>query len=326
VELKINWELRQRGAETTTGSSKALTTISSLVTIATPVVTVTAIFLTGKNSLPAAILAVYVCLLTTVVLLLLLGQERRHGSALCEQERRHAETIQVQEVRHTTQVEELSAEARRAARYQSAIIHIRNSFNSLANASWTVVEGDGSEEIFIRYVEDSIRFLAQAFSVITENACRVSVKITESVEGHATIHDIRVLTLCRSGDEPPEPASDDRIGNNTDFRAIFEEDLTYYLCNDLVAELARGYQNSHWTRQAIQSGNIKYKATIVWPIAAPRPLGHNVPPREVIGFLCVDTKTTDAFNDTFDVPIGSAFAGVLHLAIHRYRARHVPAP
>jgi hypothetical protein len=43
--------------------------------------------------------------------------------------------------------------------------------------------------------------------------------------------------------------------------------------------------------------------------------------REVIGFLCVDTLATNAFNETYDVPIGMAFAGGLHLALNRFRAR-----
>jgi len=311
VELKISWQLGRHADGQATTSSTYLTTIASLVSIATPVATVGAILLTGKSSIPVIILAVYFCLLTTAVLVLLTAQEVRHGKV-----------IQAQEVRHGQEMEAKNAEVKTATRYQLAITPLRTAFGCLANASWTVIEGDGSEEAFMRNLEDSLKALAHAYSIITDSPCRVSVKLTEAVDG-SPVHDIRVSTLCRS-ESQVESQADDRISNNTDFRAIVEDDLSYYRCNDLVAELAKGYQNSHWTPQAIGSGAIKYRATIVWPIARARPLGmRNIPQREVIGFLCVDTQSINVFNDTFDPPIGSAFAGVLHLAVHRYRARQM---
>ena len=39
----------------------------------------------------------------------------------------------------------------------------------------------------------------------------------------------------------------------------------------------------------------------------------------MIGFLCVDTMALNSFNETYDVPLGSAYVQALHLTMHRYR-------
>ena len=139
------------------------------------------------------------------------------------------------------------------------------------------------------------------------------------------IEDVHVHTLCRSDDEDPgELARYDRVDNNTDFKDIFEDNAAYFFRNDLPAELGKGYQNSHWDAKTIRLGEFKYRSTIVWPVAKPRPFGpHERERREIIGFLCVDSIETNTFNETYDVPIGMAFSGMLHVALSRFRARRI---
>ncbi len=117
----------------------------------------------------------------------------------------------------------------------------------------------------------------------------------------------------------------DLISNNTDFRHIFVENSLYFLCNDLPAQLNKGYQNSHWDEKLIQAGVYEYRSTIVLPIGKSRILNsqEGVPRREIIGFLCIDTQATNAFSATYDVPIGQAFAQALHLALSRFRSKRL---
>ncbi|EOD63689.1 hypothetical protein [Amycolatopsis vancoresmycina] len=349
--MRLILTFNEKGADHSPQRGAAiLATISALVTIATPVVTGIFLFLPSSSVVPTTVLAVYVCVLTTVLLLVLIRQgvyharqlqeqelrhseqdadcARRlaelgaqHGEQLREQEIRHAEQLRSQEVRHT---EQLSVQGR-AARYAPAMIPLRKSFGSLANASWTMLEGDRSEDTFIRHLQNSLQFLAESFSLITDNPCRTSIKVTSAPANGGHIYDGLVTTLCRSDEDELDYATTrDQIGNNTDFRQILEDGLAYFISNDLVAEISKGYQNSHWTPQVLQSHKFKYRATIVWPISRARARMSSSPsPQEVIGFLCVDTPMINSFHETFDVPIGMTFAGGLHLALNRFREQQM---
>lgn len=267
-----------------------LSHIATLISILTPLVTIAAFILTGNANIPATILAVYVCLLVTILILLLLRLEGRY---------------------------------RREARYAPAMIPVRKAFASLAEATWTMIEGNGSEEAFLLRLRESLRLIAETFSLITDTPCRASVKIISAGSPDAASHDIHVVTLCRSGDlEDTRTADRDRIGNNTDFRQIFVDNAPYFFSNDLVGQLASGYQNSHWDEKTIKERRYDYVATIVWPIG--RTIGANSrggARREIVGFLCVDTPAAGVLNETYDVPLGAAFAQALDLAIQRFRTR-----
>lgn len=269
-----------------------LSILAVLVTIITPLVVLVTFLLTHRTDIPATILAVYVCFLVFVLLFQLIRQEARY---------------------------------RREVRYAPAMIPARKAFGSLAAASWTLLEGDRSEESFLLHLRESLRFLAEAFSLITNETCRASVKMTSgSAIGDApgSALDVEVLTLCRNTEDEDEAQriERDRIGNNTDFRQIFTENAAYFFCNNLPAQLNKGYQNSHWDERTIQSKSFRYRATIVWPIGRSRNVDQRVlQQREIIGFLCVDTSATDVFSETYDVPLGAAFSQALHLTLRRFR-------
>ncbi|MCI0688955.1 MAG: hypothetical protein L0Y54_17250 [Sporichthyaceae bacterium] len=267
--------------------------ISVIVTVLTPVASVATVFLLDAASPPAAILALYVCALTTGLLGMLFWQQQRYH---------------------------------REARYAAAMIPLRKAFESLGEASWTVVEGHGSEDAFLFRLQEALRFLAEAFSAITDTPCRACVKITVvpgpiddalSYDG-----DVQIVTLARSAEvEERLRLEQDRVGNNTHFRRIFEGDVAYFFSNNLPALISKGYKNSHWDEQTIATGAFEYRATVVWPIARSRIVAQAPGRRQIIGFLCVDTLATDAFSETYDVPLGAAFAQALHLALHRFRSR-----
>jgi hypothetical protein len=270
-----------------------LSILAVLVTIITPLVVLITFLISHATSIPATILSVYACFLISTLLFMLIRQEVRY---------------------------------RREIRYAPAMVPLRKTFVSLADASWTLLEGDGSEESFLLHLRESLRFLAEAFSLITNETCRASIKMTSAsaigdAPGRAL--DVEVVTLCRNTEEDEAPHLErDRIGNNTDFRQIFTENDAYFFCNNLPAQLNKGYQNSHWDAHIIQTNAFDYKATIVWPIARSRRIDRRAPEqREIIGFLCVDTRATDVFNETYDVPLGAAFSQALHLTLLRFQDR-----
>jgi hypothetical protein len=310
VKLTLAWSSERDRKDDSSRASNLVGTLAAVVTILTPVVTVILIFVAGSPSTPATILAVYVCLVTTVLLWQLIKLDKIHKQQLIEQEARHSQQLIEQEVR-----------GGRMSRYAAAMGTLRKGFGCVASASWTMLEGDGSEETFTEHLRHSLQFLAELFSSVTEQPCRASIKMTSWPNHGTAIRDVVVYTLCRSDEEDIEYSPDgDLIRENTDFKRIFEENDAYFFCNDLPTELGKGYQNSHWDRATIQAQSFKYRATIVWPISRAR--ARMAPPskeREVIGFLCVDTPTINSFIETYDVPIGMAFAGGLHLALNRFR-------
>ena len=311
MKLTLTWSSERNRQDGGSSASHIIGMLAAVVTVLTPVFTIALIFFSESTSIPSTVLAVYVCIVTTVLLWQLAKLDKAHKQQFIEQESRHTQQLIEQEVR-----------CGRASRYAAAMAPLRKGFGCVANASWTMLEGDGSEETFTEHLRHSLQFLAELFSEVTEQPCRASIKMTSWQNNGTATGDVAIYTLCRSEEEDIEYSSDgDLIRENTDFKRIFEENDAYFFCNDLPAELGKGlYRNSHWDRATIQAQSFKYRATIVWPISRAR--ARMAPPskeREVIGFLCVDTPTTNAFIETHDVPIGMAFAGALHLALNRFR-------
>jgi hypothetical protein len=279
--------------DTRTKFWQLLSIVAVLVTIVTPIVALISFLISHTANVPSTILALYACFLIFVLLFLLIRQEARY---------------------------------RREIRYGPAMVPMHKAFESLANASWTLLEGNGSEDSFLVHLRDSLRFVAEAFSLITNETCRASIKMTSGGaigEAPDKAMDVEVVTLCRNTGEDEAPHGErDRIGNNSDFRQIFTGNTACFFSNNLPAQLNRGYQNSHWTEHVIQTKAFSYRATIVWPIARSRQIDRRAPQeRDVIGFLCVDTQAVDVFNETYDVPLGAAFSQALHLTLLRFRDR-----
>ena len=267
----------------------ALVRLSAVFGIVTPVGTIVMTIVTGSISAPAVILALYVCALTTFLVVLLIRMENR---------------------------------SHRELRYGPATMPVRKAFTAVASASWNLFQGDPSQEAFRLRLQESLRYFAEAFTLITGAKCRASIKLIQAplTPAHDEL-DIRVRTLCRDGTDTSRPPHEvDRIGDNTDFKQIFTEAKAYFICNDLPKQLSKGYHNSHWDARTFEEESFDYKATIVWPIERTEVAAfEGSSSREIIGFLCVDTLNTGAFHPTYDVALGGAFSQALHLALHQFR-------
>lgn len=245
---------------------------------------------TGKYAVPALIMSIYMCVLVTVLLFLLMRQERRYL---------------------------------REARYAAALLPLRKAFSEIASATWHLFnDNTPSEDAFRIRLRDSLRWLAESFTLITGSQCRACIKLIQAPADVASNHDFLVSTLCRDNEGAGPPRhSPDRIGDNTDFRQILAENSAAFFSNDLESMLAQGYRNSHWTDEVIRNKSFDYLATIVWPIeqGATSPYD-KAEQREIIGFLCIDTLTKGAFVKTYDEALGASFSRALYLALHRFRA------
>lgn len=108
---------------------------------------------------------------------------------------------------------------------------------------------------------------------------------------------MELMTLCRSDKTLVESATElqERIPvhKNTDFKLIMVETYPYFAFNNLKnfeKETRTEYENTtdHWEK--------KYLATIVFPISKCISSHKEKESFEVLGFLCVDTLSTQAFS------------------------------
>jgi hypothetical protein len=103
----------------------------------------------------------------------------------------------------------------------------------------------------------------------------------------------------------------DAVEDNTDFREIIFGDAEYFVSNRL-SEL-EGYENSHYP-----NSTPPYESTIVWPIRKIYEdeddfIGVEVTGRgDFLGFLCLDSKTPDAFS-VYDEQLVGVLAEALYI-------------
>ena len=134
-------------------------------------------------------------------------------------------------------------------------------------------------------------------SKITGKKVRACVKAFPEKYTHHDIFKMELMTICRSDRLLSESIVErqDRIPvhENTDFKLIMVETYPYFAFNNLLnfeKETKTEYENTtkHWEK--------KYLATIVFPISKCFSTHNGKESFEVLGFLCVDALSTQAFS------------------------------
>lgn len=185
---------------------------------------------------------------------------------------------------------------------------------------------------FVLHLNNACADLAQMFSVATGAPCRVTVvelyapQERERRPGEGVRTDepygVAVRLLCASYTDRPVRPTIDWIVDNTDFETVFVTGSPF-LCNDLPAEVGNGLKNSHWPRDKIAEFQANeswpYRAAVVWPIGGSHG-GSDGADRDLVGFLCVDSKQVGIFDRDFDVPTGETFAHAMYSGMATYRA------
>ncbi len=253
-----------------TATSRLVLILGLLVNLTTLLILV----LTRGHSATEVILSTYVGILTIIFLVLLFRQQ---------------------------------GEYHRKSQYGPAMVPFRKAFYSLAEASWNIFErNDTGRHVFHSRIKESLNYIAETFTLVTESSCRASIKLISFPISAEDANDARVTTWCRDNDGSTRHSRNqiDRVGDNTDFSQLLSENETYFFHNDLPKAISQGYKNSHSTAETIQNQSFEYRSTIVWPIGQRSYAGvDNTDEFEVIGFLCVDSMAVNSFNETYDVPL-----------------------
>ncbi len=190
---------------------------------------------------------------------------------------------------------------------------------TVANATHALNSG-GSADAFETGLEKALGQFVDAYGNATGVPCRATVQITYKPPDQLSRGDLAVKTVSRSATRAGQKShhSTDWINENTDFRQILKEDREHFFSNDLKAALAQGYRNSHFTDEVIKDGTFPYLATIVWPVRG-RTAGSSIDQWDLIGFLCIDSGHSGAFDEAVDVAPGIAFSHALYSGLLKYR-------
>lgn len=218
----------------------------------------------------------------------------------------------------------------RYARYTEALQPLHRFYHALRDAFY-LQRGGNSEVAIKHHVQEALRSLSVAFSLISGTRCRVCIKIlyipeerpTEVLPGR-TREFLRlwaVKTYCRSDDTDEHPNSrqndPDWVSDNSDFENLLvqPDKKSTSRCYFQNALPYLGYKNSHYTESEMKNGEMAYRSTIVWPIRKKIPLTPDAE-SDILGFLCVDSAAKNAFRKSHDVEIGSACADALYMFLH----------
>jgi hypothetical protein len=206
----------------------------------------------------------------------------------------------------------------RSARYAKAMNNVHDAFHYLRNATLAIVKDPKNAEGFSPPLEESATELAAAFSLVTGAKCRVCIKQMHVYQpdedtprtGEAGPRDMVVRDLARSRGTWSRPHMEpDYVSDNTDFELILLREERYFFSNDLRRETP--YKNSHWDDTTVANRKYEYLSTIVWPIRRQIHEPSSPTRYRLLGFLCVDSLTPDAFDIEIEFGLGAAYADTL---------------
>jgi hypothetical protein len=204
-----------------------------------------------------------------------------------------------------------------------ALPALAESFTYTAAAARSLADGDGARQ-FVREAQALCRSVASAVSTVTGQTCRVTLQELFLPSGGSP--DRFAVKVVAASTSVGTGINDgiDYIDDNSDFAALIGQD-DVYVNNDIVASLAGGYRNSHWTPERLEEwsgkGRYPYRSTVVWPIRAPGVAGSGDPQLDwhVIGFLSIDASEVDVFDVDTLGPLGQAAASGAYPLLSLYR-------
>lgn len=190
------------------------------------------------------------------------------------------------------------------------------------------------------FLENSLNYLCEILSSMSGQEIHGCVKLIENAQGKSSGLNIKtatVRTFCRSKNSQPERIANDktdrtpkRIFDNSDFYDILDstnvDANSYFYQSNLVDYKKKLKASGKKYKNTTEDWEKYYRSSIVVPIRAAnerlfftrRRAGY-----DVIGFLCVDSMSTEAFrNNEFDkrnyTYIVKSFAAEMYIILNMY--------
>lgn len=213
---------------------------------------------------------------------------------------------------------------------------LRRYRNAMGEIQVAQKKSENSLRIIRDFIQDALDVLCDVLEKLSRQKISGCVKIIVP-EKELSYKNASVYTFCRSKSSDPQRDAYDKdsrkkilIRENTDFNIIVEQDAqdlnqSCFYCSDLIAykkwrkKTGADYYNSN------NRWDDFYRSTIVVPIRiANEKNPHNELKDQytILGFLCVDSKSTHAFEESqkaYYQPIIKAFAALLYPVLDLYR-------
>ncbi len=186
------------------------------------------------------------------------------------------------------------------------------------------------------YISKVLDNLCEVINSFTEREICACVKLFSYTEDEEVIdeNDSQLVTFCRSNNSDTDRDNYEKhktkpifMRDNTDFREIIdcEQDKDYFYKGNLaeykkeLEKIGKTYRNTNenWSKY--------YRGTIVVPIRIEfKRLYHQKKndSYHIIGFLCVDSMSTDAFTEeqeNYNVDIVKSYADIIYLLLSQYK-------
>jgi len=224
----------------------------------------------------------------------------------------------------------------RMVAYAGILPSLHSAVHTLHDA-WDGV-AQSSEPEFVRNIQDIMNATARAFSIATRTNCRACVKVistgkkppdlSELSEKDRTKH-LQVKTLVRDSVSavPWTPEVATFLDEDEDFTTIFVDPAARcFFENNLIDRCKRGlYYNSHLGSNfdaSREPWRLPYKSTIVWPIKKLGEESELHPHHRILGFLCVDSPSTDVFIPLYDFEAGALVSDALYMYMKAFFESH----
>jgi hypothetical protein len=208
--------------------------------------------------------------------------------------------------------------AYRRTRYAAAVDEMHNAVHHVRDGASALLLRDAAAQDVIESICRVLDSVASTFNIITGENCRASLKEVSRAQNNgespavvdgddsAELRRLEVTTMARSGhSETKADRMRHFVDQNTDFESLFlNPGQRWFMSNDLTQ--LEHYKNSSWQGD----GPRDYRSTCVWPIEKRDAFGASK--HDILGFLCVDSKEAEIFDDRFDFWVGAGVADALY--------------
>lgn len=217
-----------------------------------------------------------------------------------------------------------------------SIMHILRDLNSVADEAIhetskvrpSKKEIERKMDIIRDGLSESLDCFSRAFSILTGNYCRATIKLIDISEDGI----LYVYTLCRDreGERANRKTDRDRydqkldlLKDNEDFALLFDQKERWFFDNNLKSR--KNYSNtkdpklnSHDRKISFLNSilpsldwDLPYISTIVWPIRQGISPTINSNVVKIAGFLAIDSRHRRVFNEKYDSQFGAAVSDSL---------------
>ena len=195
----------------------------------------------------------------------------------------------------------------RESTYRESIITLKFIFSNLRILRYKQF----TDEEFMEKMKILCNELAGLFNKQNKSICSVSIKVPVNgvINTKSIIADCKVRNLIRDStasddrDVPKYISKEHTILGNTCYRKIVDNLLTknFSKLHYINQNIPKSVEYDNTSKNTYGNGSLKYDSEIVVPIFPS--IGEGDREYDILGFLCVDCKEINKFEEKYDIPL-----------------------